>query len=92
MLTRRCTMQNSIIMNDALQVRPVGIDIEEGAKALKSAISQETSRLWHTQSETFTALCDERVTYGDVVKTIVGLVAFFAFMFLAGLLFGGEVM
>ena len=84
-------MQNSIIMNDALQVRPVGIDIEEGAKALKSAISQETSRLWHTQSETFTALCDERVTYGDVVKTIVGLTALMAVVFLGGYLMGGVV-
>ena len=91
MLTRRCTMQNSIIMNDALQVRPVGIDIEEGAKALKSAISQETSRLWHTQSETFTALCDERVTYGDVVKAIVGFTALMAVVFLGGYLMGGVV-
>lgn len=84
-------MQNSIIMNDALQVRPVGIDIEEGAKALKSAISQETSRLWHTQSETFTALCDERVTYGDVVKTTLGFAAFMAVVFLGGYLMGGVV-
>ena len=66
-------MQNSIFMNDALQVRPVGIDIEEGAKALKSVIGHETSRLWHTQSETFTAICDETVPYGDVVKAIAGM-------------------
>lgn len=84
-------MQNSILLNDALQVRPTGIDIEEGIQALKSATKREAARLWATESETFTALCEESVTYGDVVKTIVGFTAFMAVIFFGGYLMGGVV-
>ena len=80
-------MQNSLTF-DALQVRPAGISLEEGMAALKC----ETKRLLSTKSETFSYLCDETVTYGDIAKTLAGTVALFAFMFIAGLLFGGEVL
>lgn len=85
-------MQNSIMINDAMQVRPVGIDVNEGLEALKCAISREASRLWATKSDTFSTLCEETVTYGDVVKTMVGLACFMAFAVVGGYLFGGEVM
>lgn len=85
-------MQNSILLNDVLQVRPTGIDIEDGIQAIKSATKREAARLWHTKSETFTALCDESVSYGEVAKTIVGIVSFVCVMIVGGYLFGGEVM
>ena len=77
-------MQNSLTF-DALQVRPAGISLEEGMAALKC----ETKRLLSTKSETFSYLCDETVTYGEIAKTLVGVVAFFAFMFVAGLIMEG---
>ena len=73
---------------DALQVRPAGINLKDGIQAIKC----ETKRLLATKSETFSYLCDEAVTYGEIAKTLVGLVAFFAFMLVAGLIFGGEVL
>ena len=79
-------MQNSMTI-DALQVRPAGISLEEGIKALKC----ETKRLLSTKSETFSLLCDETVTYGEIAKAFVGAVALFAVMFVVGLLAGGEV-
>lgn len=84
-------MQNSILLNDALQVRPTGIDIEDGIQAIKSATKREAERLWHTESETFTALCDESVTYGEVVLTMVGFAAVMAMVIIGGFIFGGEV-
>lgn len=85
-------MQNSILLNDALQVRPTGIDIEDGIQAIKSATKREAKRLWATKSEPFSYLCEETVTYGEVVKTIVGIVSFVCVMIVGGYLFGGEVM
>ena len=87
MLIRRCTMQNSILLNDA-QVRPVGINVEEGMKALKC----EIKKLAKTKSETFSFLCDETVTYGDVAKVMLGMVALMAIVAVSGFFFGGEVM
>lgn len=86
-------MQNSILLNDA-QVRPAGINVNvnEGMKSLKCAISREAKRLWATKSETFSFLCDERVTYGEVLATVVGFVALMAFVALSGFIAGGEVM
>ena len=84
-------MQNSILLNDALQVRPTGIDIEDGIQAIKSATKREAERLWHTESETFTALCEETVTYGEVVLTMVGFAAVMAMVMIGGFIFGGEV-
>lgn len=83
-------MQNSILLNDA-QVRPVGISVEEGIHTLKCAIKREAKRLWATKSEPFSYLCEETVTYGEVVKTIVGIVSFVCVMIVGGYLFGGEV-
>lgn len=79
-------MQNSILLSDA-QVRPAGINVEEGMKALKC----EIKKLAKTKSETFSFLCDETVTYGDVVKTLVGFVAVLGVVAVSGYFFGGEV-
>lgn len=84
-------MQNSILFNDA-QVRPVGINVNEGIHTLKWAIKREAKRLIATKSEIFSCLCGESVTYGDVAITILGIAAFVAVMFVGGYLFGGEVM
>ena len=84
-------MQNSILLSDA-QVRPAGIDIEDGIQAIKCAIKREAKRLMATRSETFSCLCGESVTYGEVAITMLGIAAFVAVMFVGGYLFGGEVM
>ncbi len=80
-------MQNSILLSDA-QVRPVGISVEEGMKALKC----EIKKLAKTKSETFSFLCDETVTYGDVAKVMLGMVALMVIVAVSGFFFGGEVM
>lgn len=84
-------MQNSILLNDA-QVRPVGINVNEGIHTLKCAIKREAKRLWATKSETFSYLCEEKVTYGEVALTMVGIAGFVCVMIVGGYLFGGEVM
>lgn len=84
-------MQNSILLSDA-QVRPAGISVEEGIKALKCEIKREAKRLMTTRSEIFSYICGESVTYGEVAVTILGIAAFVAVMFVGGYLFGGEVM
>jgi hypothetical protein len=84
-------MQNSILLNDA-QVRPVGINVNEGIHTLKCAIKREAKRLMATKSETFSYLCEEKVTYGEVAMTMVGIVSFVCVMIVGGYLFGGEVM
>lgn len=66
----------------------MGISLEEGVATLKC----ETKKLLTTKSETMSYLCEETVTYGDVVKTMVGLVALVAVMAVSGYFFGGEVM
>ena len=80
-------MQNSILISDA-QVRPAGINVEEGIKALKC----EIKKLAKTKSETFSYICGETVTYGEVVLTMVGFAAVMAVAVLGGFLMGGEVM
>lgn len=87
MQTRRCDMQNSILISDA-QVRPAGISVEEGMKALKC----EIRKLAKTKSETFSYLCEETVTYGEVAMTMAGFFAFMAAAVLGGFIMGGEVM
>ena len=84
-------MQNSILLSDA-QVRPAGINVNEGIHTLKCAIKREAKRLMTTRSETFSFLCDERVTYGEVLATVVGFVALMAFVAVSGFIAGGEVM
>lgn len=84
-------MQNSILISDA-QVRPAGISVEEGINTLKCEIKREAKRLMATRSEIFSYLCEEKVTYGEVAVTMLGIAAFVAVMFVGGYLFGGEVM
>lgn len=79
-------MQNSILLSDA-QVRPAGINVEEGINTLKC----EIKKLAKTKSETFSCLCDETVTYGEVVLTMVGFAAVMAIVMIGGFIFGGEV-
>lgn len=83
-------MQNSILLSDA-QVRPAGISVEEGIKALKCAIKREAKRLMATKSETFSFLCEESVSYGEVLLTMVGFAAVMAMVMIGGFIFGGEV-
>lgn len=83
-------MQNSILLNDA-QVRPVGISVNEGIHTLKCAIKREAKRLMATRSETFSCLCEESVSYGEVVLTMVGFAAVMAMVVIGGFIFGGEV-
>ena len=83
-------MQNSILISDA-QVRPAGINVNEGIHTLKCAIKREAERLMATRSETFSCLCDETVTYGEVVLTMVGFAAVMAMVMIGGFIFGGEV-
>lgn len=87
-------MQNSIFINDAMQAKPAGIhvNVNGGMKSLKCAISREAKRLWATRSETFSYLCEESVSYGDVVLTMAGVLALVMLVFIGGCLFGGEVM
>lgn len=84
-------MQNSILMSDA-QVRPAGIPVNEGLKTLKCATKRELKRLSKTKSETFSILCDEEVTNGEVVIAMIGCVALMAIVAVSGYLYGGEVM
>ena len=83
-------MQNSILLSDA-QVRPAGISVEEGINTLKCEIKREAKRLIATKSETFSCLCGESVTYGEVVLTMVGFAAVMAMVMIGGFIFGGEV-
>lgn len=83
-------MQNSILISDA-QVRPVGINVNEGIHTLKCAIKREAKRLMATRSETFSYICEETVTYGEVVLTMVGFAAVMAMVMIGGFIFGGEV-
>lgn len=80
-------MQNFILLSDA-QVRPAGISVEEGINTLKC----EIKKLAKTKSETFSCLCEETVTYGEVVLTMVGFAAVMAMVMIGGFIFGGEVM
>lgn len=77
-----------------MQAKPAGIqvNVNGGMKSLKCAISREAKRLWATRSETFSYLCEESVSYGDVVLTMAGMLALVMLVFIGGYLFGGEVM
>lgn len=87
-------MQNSIFINDAIQAKPAGIpvNVNEGLRSLKCATKRELKRLSKTKSETFSILCDEEVTYGEVVIAMLGIVALMAIVAVSGYFFGGEVM
>ena len=77
-----------------MQAKPAGIhvNVNGGMKSLKCAISREAKRLWATRSETFSYLCEESVSYGDVVLTMAGMLSLVMLVFIGGYLFGGEVM
>lgn len=77
-----------------MQAKPAGIhvNVNEGMKSLKCAIKREAKRLMATRSETFSCLCEETVTYGEVVLTMVGFAAVMAMVMIGGFIFGGEVM
>lgn len=77
-----------------MQVKPAGIqvNVNEGIKTLKCEIKREAKRLWATKSETFSFLCEEKVTYGEVAMTMVGIAAMACVMIVGGYLFGGEVL
>lgn len=74
-----------------MQAKPAGIhvNVNGGMKSLKCAISREAKRLWATRSETFSYLCEESVSYGDVVLTMAGMLALVMLVFIGGYLFGG---
>lgn len=78
-------MQNSILLSDA-QVRPAGISVEEGINTLKC----EIKKLAKTKSETFSCLCNETVTYGEVVLTMVGFAAVMAMVMIGGFISEGR--
>ena len=77
-----------------MQAKPAGIkaNVNEGINTLKCAIKREAKRLWATKSETFSFLCEESVSYGDVVLTMAGMLTLVMLVFAGGYLFGGEVM
>ena len=86
-------MQNSINLNaHQLGMSQEGASVGEGAEALKKEVKAEVCRLWHTKSETFSHLCEETVTYGEVAMTMAGLLGFMALAVVGGFIFGGEVM
>lgn len=76
-----------------MQAKPAGIhvNVNEGMKSLKCAIKREAKRLMATKSETFSYLCEEKVTYGEVALTMAGLLGFMAIAVLGGFIFGWEV-
>ncbi len=78
-------MQSTTIDLGAVQVRPAGISLEEGMAALKC----EIKRLAKTKSETFSFLCQETVTYGEIAATVAGTVALFAFIAVSGFIVEG---
>lgn len=80
-------MQTAFYLDAQAGLRQPGINIGESIKALKSS----TIKLARTKSETFSYLCEETVTYGEVAATIVGTIALFAFIGVMGFLFGGTI-
>ena len=76
-----------------MQAKPAGIhvNVNEGMKSLKCAIKREAKRLMATRSETFSCLCEEKVTYGEVALTMVGFFCFMALAVLGGYLFGEKI-
>ena len=75
-----------------MQAKPVGIhvNVNEGMKSLKCAIKREAKRLMTTRSETFSCLCEEKVTYGEVALTMVGRGCVGGERMVGGYLVGGE--
>jgi hypothetical protein len=56
-----------------------------------NALKCEIKKLAKTKSETFSYICEETVTYGEVLATVVGFAAVMAMVMIGGFIFGGEV-
>ena len=67
------------------------LNLGDATQAINS-VKCEIKKLAKTKSETFSFLCDETVTYGDVAKVMVGMMALMAIVAVSGFFFGGEVM
>lgn len=80
-------MQTALNLDAQAGLRLPSINIEESIQALKSS----TIKLARTKSETFSYLCEETVTYGEVAATFVGTIALFVFVAIAGFIFGGTI-
>ena len=80
-------MQTALNLDAQAGLRLPSINIEESIQALKSS----TIKLARTKSETFSYICGETVTYGEVVLTMVGFAAVMAMVMIGGFIFGGEV-
>ena len=72
------------MIQDAIQAKPAGIPVNEGLKTLKCATKRELKRLSKTKSETFSILCDEEVTCGGGVKSMLGIVVLMAIVAVSG--------
>jgi len=72
-------MQTALNLDAQAGLRLPSINIEESIQA-------------RTKSETFSYLCEETVTYGEVAATFVGFFALMAMIAVSGFLFGGEVL
>lgn len=81
-------MQTALNLDAQAGLRLPSINIEESIQALKSS----TIKLARTKSETFSYLCEETVTYGEVAATFAGFFALMAIIAVSGFLFGGEVL
>lgn len=81
-------MQTALNLDAQAGLRLPSINIEESIQALKSS----TIKLARTKSETFSYLCEEPVTYGEVAATFVGFFALMAMIAVSGFLFGGEIL
>jgi hypothetical protein len=79
-------MQTALNLDAQAGLRLPSINIEESIQALKSS----TIKLARTKSETFSYLCEETVTYGEVAATFVGFLM--AMIAVSGFLFGGEIL
>ena len=81
-------MQTALNLDAQAGLRLPSINIEESIQALKSS----TIKLARTKSETFSYLCEETMTYGEVAATFVGFFALMAMIAVSGFLFGGEIL
>lgn len=50
---------------------------------------EQINSWWNAKSETFSRLCDDTFTHGEVILTNIGLLAFFIFLGFVGWLEGG---
>ena len=58
-------------------------------KQTSISLGSALSAWWHGESQSFTALCGERVTHGEVLLTCGGILLFVSILQIAGWLAGG---